>query len=510
MTPGEFNISDMISRNARWYGDKEAVVFNGRRTTFGAYQELCAQYAAGLTDAGMKKGDRIAVLSGNDDQILLLCGAAALTGAVVVPINTRLTAEEVAYILEDTNPKFIVSGREYEDLARKASAASPSIRQHYTFNDKVGESDNLPFKTLQMEGSCRPALAVSGEDDFMIIHTAAVQGEPRGTVLSQGNLIAAGIQIMQLLSLDSSDCHVCILPLFHIGGMAMTVATMLQGGKTAIAERFDPSQVLNLLENERGTFLVTFPPMLAAILDAQEKRSADTSTLRLVCGVDSPETIERLKRQNPHAAFFSLYGQTEAMPVSGGHSIERPGSIGRPAVLSQVALFDDRDREVPAEALGEICVRSPAVFRRYWNLEEETTYTFRNGWHHTGDLGRMDGDGYLWYGGRKPDKELIKPGGENVYPAEVEKVILDHGAIEEVCVIGVPDATWGEAVKAVCVLKKVHTASDDEIIDFVASRIARYKKPKTVVFVDSLPKTASGLINREEVKKIHIKEKNPC
>jgi long-chain acyl-CoA synthetase len=283
----------------------------------------------------------------------------------------------------------------------------------------------------------------------------------------------------------------------------MTVATMLQGGKTAIADRFDPPRVLDLLEKEGGTFFVTFPPMLAAILDAQEKGSVNTSTLRLVCGVDGPETVERFKRQNPHAAFFSLYGQTEAMPVSGGHSAEKPGSIGRPAVLSQVALCDDRDREVPAGAIGEICVRSPAVFRRYWNLEEETAYTFRNGWHHTGDLGRMDDDGYLWYGGRKPEKELIKPGGENVYPAEVEKAILDHDAIEEVCVIGVPDATWGEAVKAVCVLKKGHTASDDEIIDFVASRIARYKKPKTVVFVESLPKAAGGLIHREDVKKMY-------
>jgi long-chain acyl-CoA synthetase len=150
---------------------------------------------------------------------------------------------------------------------------------------------------------------------------------------------------------------------------------------------------------------------------------------------------------------------------------------------------------------GEICVRSPAVFQGYWNLKEETAYTFRNGWHHTGDMGRIDADGFLWYAGRKPEKELIKPGGENVYPAEVEKVILEHGAVEEVCVIGVPDRQWGEAVKAVCVLRQGCAVNAEELIDYVAARIARYKKPKNIVFVEELPKTAGGAVDREHVKK---------
>ncbi|MBA4396739.1 MAG: AMP-dependent synthetase, partial [Syntrophus sp. (in: bacteria)] len=223
--------------------------------------------------------------------------------------------------------------------------------------------------------------------------------------------------------------------------------------------------------------------------------------LRGVGGVDSPETIDRFVKKNPHAVFYSLYGQTEAMPVSGCNYADKPGSIGPAAILTRVALFDDLDRNVPQGTPGEICVRSPAVFQGYWNLKEETEYAFRNGWHHTGDLGRMDADGFLWYAGRKPEKELIKPGGENVYPAEVEKAILGHGAIEEVCVIGVDDRQWGEAVKAVCVLKPGCTVSTEELSDYVASRIARYKKPKYVVFVDELPKTAGGAVNREQVKK---------
>ncbi len=197
------------------------------------------------------------------------------------------------------------------------------------------------------------------------------------------------------------------------------------------------------------------------------------------------------------------YGQTEAMAVAGGKLSERPGSAGRPSLLTSVILFDDYDREVPPGSAGEICVRSPAVFLGYWGKDEETAYTFRNGWHHTGDIGRFDADGYLWYVKRKAVKELIKPGGENVYPAEVEKVLLAHPDVAEAAVIGVPDPEWGEAVKAVCVVKEGHAIDPLELSEFVAARIARYKKPKHVVFVKELPKKADGEVDRERVKQEH-------
>ncbi|MBW2324071.1 MAG: AMP-binding protein, partial [Deltaproteobacteria bacterium] len=180
-----------------------------------------------------------------------------------------------------------------------------------------------------------------------------------------------------------------------------------------------------------------------------------------------------------------------------------PGSAGKPSPLARVALFDDYDNEVPVGTPGEICVRSPVVFLGYWGRDEDNAFTFRNGWHHTGDVGRFDEQGYLWYVKRKAQKELIKPGGENVYPAEVEKVILSHESVEEVSVIGVVDKQWGEAIKAVCALKKGASLEPQELIDFVASKIARYKKPKHVVFVDALPKNQDGEIDRDQVKKDH-------
>lgn len=497
----DFTIYDMIARNAGLYPKKNAIVYGDDRISFSAYQKLCDQCAAGLIKEGIDVGDRIAVLSSNNDDFLIVCGAAAKIGGVVVPVNYRLGEVEVEYILNDSAPKYLFSSKEYKDLARKASMRVGSIQKHYVFKADKCVGDFTPFRTLLLDVKKTRSGAVSGNHALLIIYTAAMGGKPRGCVLSQANILAVGFQRAHLTKLTSSDCYIGTLPLFHIGGFSMTLAVMHQGGKNVLMDRFDPLLVLKLIEKEQGTFFGTFPPMLATILDAQEKQSFDLSSLRGVGGLDSPETIERFLKKNSQAVFYSLYGQTEAMPVSGCDYLEKPGSVGPPAILTRIALFDDFDNEVPQGMPGEICVRSPAVFKGYWKLEEEAAYTFRKGWHHTGDIGRIDENGFLWYINRKAEKELIKPGGENVYPAEVEKVILSHGSIEEVIVIGVPDPEWGEAVKAVCVLKKGCGVSAEEIIDFVASKIARYKKPKHVLFVESLPKNTEGKIDRVRVKK---------
>ena len=507
MSRTDFTIYDMIARNAALYPGQEAMVHGDNRTTYKDYRQQSDRCAAGLIDEGAVEGDRIAVLAGNCDEFMILCGAAAKIGAIVVPLNWRLNEEEIGYILNDCFPKYLFSGQGYQELSQKASANIPSIRKHYIFMADDKEGELVPFKSLFRQSALEREGPVPGDSPYMIIYTAAIGGRPRGCLLSQSNMITVSLQLSHLFTLSRRDCHLCLLPLFHIGGFSMTLATMLQGGKNVILDRFDPLLVLHLIEKEQGTFFGTFPPILATILDAQEKQSFDLSSLRGVGGLDSPETIERFLKKNNQSIFYSLYGQTEAMPVSGCDYLEKPGSVGPPTILTRIALFDDFDNEVPRGMPGEICVRSPAVFQGYWDLEEETAYTFRNGWHHTGDLGRLDQDGFLWFVGRKPEKELIKPGGENVYPAEVEKVILSHGSIEEVSVIGVPDPEWGEAVMAVCVLKQGCAVSAEEIIDFVASKIARYKKPKHVLFVESLPKNTEGKIDRVRVKKDYSETK---
>jgi acyl-CoA synthetase (AMP-forming)/AMP-acid ligase II len=240
-------------------------------------------------------------------------------------------------------------------------------------------------------------------------------------------------------------------------------------------------------------------------MEEQRRQPRRLESIRHIMGLDAPETIAAFEKATG-GTFWTLYGQTETSgfvtlaPVS-----EKPGAAGRQGLLTRFRLVDEADRDVPLGSKGEIVVQGPLVFQGFWRREELNLRLFRNGWHHTGDLGHLDPEGYLWFGGRKPEKELIKPGGENVYPAEVEAVIREHAAVAEVAVIGVPDTQFGEGVKAVCVLRPGVALTAEALAEFVASRIARYKKPRYVEFVEALPRRADGSVDREEVKRRHGK-----
>jgi long-chain acyl-CoA synthetase len=252
--------------------------------------------------------------------------------------------------------------------------------------------------------------------------------------------------------------------------------------------------------------MFTFAPMMKSMLEKQRQNGAAIGSLRAAIGLEAPEEITAYQ-QATGGTFYVMYGQTEtSLLVSMGTYNECPGSAGRPIAVGDVLLVDDAGNAVGTEAVGEIVLRGPMVFKGYWNLEDDTAQTFRGGWHHTGDLGRMDEAGYLWYAGRKADKELIKPGGENVYPAEVEKAVLNHPGIEAVVVFGVPDPKWKEGIKAVCQRKANEAVTAEELIAFVGARIARYKKPQYVEFVDALPLMDNGAIDRKKVKQMYGQE----
>ena len=252
--------------------------------------------------------------------------------------------------------------------------------------------------------------------------------------------------------------------------------------------------------------LFTFTPILGSIVESQEKTGKEIKTLRLAIGLEAPETIEKYQELTG-GTFYCMYGQTEtSCAITFCAYNNRPGSAGQMLPLTVVRLMDDNDRPVPVGEVGEIAVKGPMVFKGYWNLPEDNAYTFKGGWHHTGDLGRFDEDGFLWYAGRKPEKDLIKPGGENVYPAEVERVILEHPAIEKTVVIGVPDPKWKEGIKAVRQLKEGEALDPQKLIDFVGSRIARFKNPQYVEFISDFPLLESSLPDRDKVKELYGKE----
>jgi long-chain acyl-CoA synthetase len=490
---------DVISRNALIFRDSDAwfEVDDGRTLTFGGLKEMVDRLAFGLQKIGIQKGERIGVLAKNSLEFFLLYGAAAATGAVVLPVNWRLSAEEVGFNLRDCEPSLVFADEEYGAIIEGLKGELPTVKGYFNLGAGGGFQD---FDSLMDHQGVPDLPDVSSDDGLVIIHTAAVAGRPRGALLSHGNVLCANMHLDNLCRLSSEDVHLNLLPLFHVGGLFMATSSFHAGACNVNMSKFDAAKAVELIQEKKVSFMFDFAPILSSILDEQEKTGADISSLRAVPGLEAPETIDRYQKVTG-GTFYVMYGQTETSCIATfGAYNEKPGSAGKTLPLAEVRLVDDYDRPVPVGQVGEITMKGPMVFRGYWNLPEDTAYTFREGWHHTGDLGRFDEDGFLFYAGRKAEKELIKPGGENVYPAEVEKVILQHPAVEKTVVFGVPDPKWKEGIKAVCQLTKGESLTEKELIEFVGGRIARYKKPQYVEFVSEMPTLEDGAPDRAKIK----------
>jgi long-chain acyl-CoA synthetase len=496
----DFTMYDLINRNAVSHRDRSAwfEVDDGRTLTFSQFKEKVDCLAAGLQQSGVGKGDRLGVLGKNSLEYFLLYGAAAALGAIVLPINWRLAADEVIFNLNDCEPVALFVDNEYQAMIGESKSKLPSVNKFY--NLKPGGGNFTDFESLlNPSGDFEPP-EVSTDDGFVIIHTAAVAGRPRGALLSHGNVLCANVHLNLLFDVSPEDVHLNLLPLFHVGGLFMATNSFHAGVLNVNMSKFDAARAVELIQEKQITVMFDFSPILSSVLDEHEKSGRDIKSLRAVLGLDTPENIEKYQNLTG-GTFYCMYGQTETSCLATmGRYNDRPGSAGKTIQLADVRLVDDHDRPLAAGQVGEITMKGPMVFKGYWNLPEDNADTFRDGWHHTGDLGRFDEDGFLWYAGRKAEKELIKPGGENVYPAEVEKVILQHPDVTETVVFGVPDPRWKEAIKAVCILKQGATLDVPKLQEFVAARIARYKKPHYVTFVDNLPKVKTGAIDREAVK----------
>ena len=495
-----FTICDLFKRNARLYKAKTALRFDGKGTTFGELFDQIMALTGWFTSKRLSKGDRIAILTKNRPEFFPLIGATAALGAIMVPINFRLSTDEMKYILSDIEPVMLFFEPDFEQIIPEVSSACRSLRELIIFGPSKG--NYTPFNSLLRN---RPGEAVELRDDspVVIIHTAATQGQPRGSVISHRNLISCASQVVNLVGLTDRDTYLNILPLFHIVGLMSALTIVHVGGTNVIVSKFDPKASGKLIDQEKVTLIGDFPPILSQLLDEQTKGECTLSSLKNILGVELPDTVKKFENLG-YGQFWVGYGQTETMGFTCNClSREKPLSAGKQGPLVDLKIVDEFDREVEVGQPGEIVIRGPLVFQGYWRQEELTQHTFREGWHHTGDIGRLDQDGYIFFVGRKAEKELIKPGGENVYPIEVEKVILQHLGVHEVSVIGVPDPKFGEGIKAICVLKPNAKLTEQELIDFVAARIARYKKPRHVSFVDTLPKREDGSIDREKVKEMY-------
>ncbi len=499
----DFSFYDLINRNSVAFGNHNCwhEVDDGRQLTFAEYKNQVDCLAVGLAHTGITKGDRIGVVGKNSLEFFLVYGAAALLGAIVLPINWRLSADEVCFNLNDCQPKIVFSDAEFQAMLDTQKAKLPSVEAYYNLKADLG--NDLKFQTLLTASGEVPLVTVESTDGFVIIHTAAVAGRPRGALLSHGNILYANMHFNYYMMLTPKDVHLNLLPLFHVGGLFLATSTFHAGGSNLNLSKFDAKTAVSLIEENNVSLCFDFPPILDSILKAAAEEGKDIRSLRAVVGLGTPEVIKQFQATtNGH--YYVMYGQTETSCLASiGRYNDCPGSAGKTVLLADVKLVDEHDNAVANGEVGEITVKGPMIFKGYWGLPEDNEYTFREGWHHTGDLGRFDSDGFLFYAGRKAEKELIKPGGENVYPAEVEKIVLQHPAILQTAVIGVPDPKWKEGIKAVCQLHPGKTLTSNELIRFVGERIASFKKPQYVEFVSEFPLNEDGSLDRETIKSLY-------
>jgi long-chain acyl-CoA synthetase len=492
-------VYDIIARGAAVSGNAPAFFQGEREVSFHAWKARVDALAGGLHGLGIGKGDRICVLAQNDLAYLDLYGACARQGIIAYPINWRLTGEEVERVLERASPRMMVADASTLGVVGAWPGAKKAVPYWYQLGSAAAPGFT-PFAALYRDGPPPAPAEVAADDVFAVISTAAVDVIPRGAALTHANVLAANLTMMACTGLGAADRYLAALPLFHITALGLTLATLHAGGASVVVSRYDPEEAVRLIDRHRVTHLSDFPPVLSTLLDAAEKAGSRLTSLRHVSGLDAPQTIQRL-HETTGARFWTGFGQSETTGfVSIQCVIDRPGAAGRPVPSCQVKVVDDDDRDLPAGTPGEIVVRGPLVFQGYFGQPDVTAHTLRGGWHHTGDVGRFDDEGYLYYVKRKPEKELIKPGGENVYPIEVETVIMQMAGVTGVCVYGIPDAKWGEAVKAVVEVRAPDTYTGPAVTDFVGSRIARFKRPHVVAFTDALPRNAEGAVDRDAVK----------
>ena len=509
-SPGDLTLARATERLTAVRGDADALVFGDRVTSFRQLNDQVLRAAAALRAAGVGKGDRVGYLALNRDDYVVMFFAAMRLGAVMVAINWRLVAREIAYVLGDAGIRLLVSERQF--LPVIASAAS-GIQRVILLDDA---HDGTPaFRDWALaHAPCASAAKVVPDDIALQMYTSGTTGFPKGALMTHRNVVAT-VAKMDLLGADwarwtPADVALVAMPMFHISGTGWVLHALLPGGKAVILEKPDIDVIVDAVDRHRITKMFAVPAVLNMILAHPAAKTADFGSLDCLLYGASPIPLDVLKRAMAafrNARFVQCYGATETtgtvvvLPPE-DHDPDgnaRMLSCGRPYPGNEVRIVDAAMRDVPQGAVGEIAIRSVSVMAGYHNKPDATAKAIRDGWYLTGDAGYLDADGYLYIHDRV--KDMIVSGAENVYPAEVENALHEHPGVADCAVIGVPHAKWGEAVKAIVVRAPGSAVAEAELIAFARGRIAAYKVPKSVDFVDALPRNASGKILKTELRK---------
>jgi len=515
--------ADIIYRNAILYPDSEAFVCGSERTSFKGFNERVNGLIHGLQALGIQKGEVIGILSWNRLEYPEVFGAAMKGGFVLAHFNPRLQAEELIHVINDSEARVVFLGPEFGEMIARVHKRLSRAKLFLTFGNAEGPM--IAYREMvESHSKEEPEPNIREEDPLVIFYTSGTTGIPRGAIYTHRQKMENTCIKALGIGVEFGDRHLVVLPMFHIGGDSHIWPFFLMGGCNVIVPRpaFDPAEALQMIAEEQITDVHIVPTQLISLLNLPDIEQYDLHRLKRIWYAASPMPTEVLKRGLAvfGPIFMQGYGQTESGPdvtvLNKANHRDAMGSTeaqsvlascGQPCIGVHVRIVDEAGRDVEAGKIGEIIVESKRIMTEYWRKPEETKETIRDGWLYTGDLGYYDEKGFIYIADRK--KDMIITGGENVYPKEVEDVLYRHPAVKEATVIGVPDPYWVERVHALVVLKENAQAAEEDIISFCKEHIAHYKAPKSVEFVESLPKNPQGKILKREIRSKYWKQKTP-
>ena len=494
----------VLEHHARRTPDKPLAVFDGETVTYREMVRWSGRIAAGFGQLGVGFGDVVGLLSYNSMEFLATIFAANRLGAIAMPINWRLAAPELRYLLEHSQARVLVCDQALVDVANEATTALNSDLAQVCVSTAVIDGwtrfCDLPGEPIH------DRVRVHGDDLHRLMYTSGTTGRPKGVMITHANLAWKNYAHITEFGFNGTDIGLACGPLYHVGALDLITTSMIAVGATTIVHRtFDAAQVVNEIERSKVTCIWLAPAMVRAVLDEPDIDDRDLSSVRVIIagGEKLPiPYIDRLQRTFPSAWLADAYGLTET--VSGDTFLDRDstrsklGSVGRACLFLELDIWDEHDSSLPVGEPGEVVLRGPKVFKGYWRDPEATAAAFRGGWFHTGDIGVKDDDGYLYIVDRL--KDMIVSGGENIASSEVERVLYEHHAVLEVAVVGRPDDRWGEVPVAVAVLKPGATATAEELIEHCRNQLAKFKVPKAVTFIDVLPRNPSGKVLKRELR----------
>jgi fatty-acyl-CoA synthase len=499
------DLSDLIERNAQFAPAKPAIRFGGQLLTYGQLALRIARIARALkSQLAVRAGDRVAVLATNHPDYLVLLYACARLGAMLIPLNWRLAVPELAFIVRDASPRVLVLEQAFDPAVEPLRMALPGVR---VVGLGYAPTHGVAFSALfeGADGDGRNS-HVNTSSPLLIVYTSGTTGYPKGAVLSQQALVCNGVMSQHMHDMTAQDHVLTVLPMFHVGGLNIQTTPALQLGATVtLHDRFAPAATLEAIERDRPSLTVLVPATIQALVEHPRWEATGLDSLRAVT-TGSTQVPQRLVDAfvNRGVPVLQVYGSTETSPIAVYTRLSgdwrRAGSTGLPGLVCEAKIVDDLGNEVAPGSTGEVVVRGPNVLCEYWGNARATAEAVRDGWYLSGDLGTRDADGHFFIRDRK--KNLIISGGENIYPAEVERVLASHPALLEAAVVGRPDARWQEVPVAYVIPRADATVTAADIEAFCREHLARYKVPREVVFVEDLPRNAMGKVQHFRLKQL--------